>query len=83
MSDAAKLSSSWRLSCVCDSSRTTVGIWRMLVSTAKPKRNSWMSGMSESEEERAGVADDVRELFAADGQETVEEGVHFAASMIW
>ncbi len=37
----------------------------------------------ESEEECAGVADDVRELFAADGPETVEEGVHFAASMIW
>ncbi len=37
----------------------------------------------ESEEECAGIADDVGELLAADGPETVEERVHFAASMIW
>ena len=48
----------------------------MLVSTANPKRNNLQHGNQQREKERAGIADDVQELLAADGNETVKEGVH-------
>ena len=54
-----------------------VGVYR---EAEEEELNEWDE---EREEECSGIADDVGELFAADGPETVEEGVHFVASMIW
>ena len=40
-------------------------------------------GNDQRKEERAGVAHDVQNFFAADGNETAEEVLHFESSMMW